>query len=1149
MTDLLQRQASSPDRSVFVSANAGTGKTKILIERVLRLLLSGEVPETILCVTFTRAAAAEIQTRLHHKLASWAVAQPTDLIDDIKAMTGSLPSQSTIEVARRLFAQVIDNDQGPRIETTHSFCQSLLSRFPLEAGLPPQFELITDSQKDVMLRAGFASAFQEPHQEMKSALSLLIAISDHQTLFSHVKSFVSTRPLSDAAVAMPLGIVPSFEAALTGLIIDDIADERQAHHHFAHALSALPYHELADALPDKMAPFLSWVGQSSDEKATGLTELTSLFLTQKGTPKARFVPQKLQDSQPALQDIFERMAELMIRYHKALTAIATAERSRALYVVARHVAHYYEVTKLRQAVLDYDDLIIKANRLLSSSEAMAWVRWKLDFGIHHMLVDEAQDTNPAQWALLASLADEFFAHEADEANNRTLFSVGDFKQSIYSFQGANPHIFIEKGEEFAHKATQSHHQFDEVKLAMSFRSSKGVLDMVNHVMTGTDVQGLGGAYNPHEAHFKDKFGLVELWPIVAADKQDEPLPYFDVPAFLSDDEVADHGADAALAEKIACHIKTLLDGSAKGLNGRSYQPRDIMILVNKRNAIFALLRGALLRHNIPVTGADRMRLDQQIEIADLLALGDITILPEDDLQLAAFLKSPLIGLSEDALMHLAHKRKPHHSLITALKAYAGRTDAYGQAIATLEGYFALGAGLSPAAFYETILAQGGREAFYARLGAGIADSLNAFIDQAYEFEAKMGGNLADFLAHHRANDTEIKRDFGNIQENQVRILTIHGSKGLEAPVVYVPDIVKGQEPSETLITTDKAVYWPSDSIYLPDEIAQHKQADKTARADEHQRLLYVAMTRASECLFLAGYEKSRRSLKGVSWDVILEDGFKRAGISADDDGVYRYLYEGGQKDAVNDTKIAPDRPSLSVRQSYPWAFSAPAKEALPAKPLMPSAIAETDLPESLSLVEPMPLSEAQGGDSINQTSGKSFAKAQHPRLEGVFMHELLERLSQIAPDQRHQLAHYMAETSLLANSPAKSPIGAARLGTLADNMLAFMSEPEFAPLFGPDALSEFGISGVVGHHVVVGQIDKLVVTDDKLWLVDFKSGRPYKGEIPKNYLQQMALYAALLKQIYPKRTLIAEIIWLRDFSRTSLSDDKLEATLTSMGLK
>ena len=283
MTDLLQRQASSPDQSVFVSANAGTGKTKVLIERVLRLLLSGEVPETILCVTFTRAAAAEIEARLHRKLAEWAIAQPTDLVTDIQAITGALPAQTTIEVARRLFAQVIDNDQGPRIETTHSFCQSLLSRFPLEAGLPPHFELISEAQKEGLLRAGFASAFVELAQQMKEALAYLIAISDHQSLFDHVKNFVGKRKLSDAAIAMPLGFVPAFDKAMTALLPEGLADERAINTHFAERLKILPYRDLADARPENMAPFTAWLALSEAEQLQTIPSLTGAFLTTKGT--------------------------------------------------------------------------------------------------------------------------------------------------------------------------------------------------------------------------------------------------------------------------------------------------------------------------------------------------------------------------------------------------------------------------------------------------------------------------------------------------------------------------------------------------------------------------------------------------------------------------------------------------------------------------------------------------------------------------------------------------------------------------------------------------------------------------------------------------------------------------------------------------
>ena len=778
---------------------------------------------------------------------------------------------------------------------------------------------------------------------------------------------------------------------------------------------------------------------------------------------------------------------------------------------------------MRQAVLDYDDLIIKADKLLRASDVMAWVRWKLDFGIHHMLVDEAQDTNPAQWELLASLADEFFAHEQDDGNQRTLFSVGDFKQSIYSFQGANPHVFLQKGAAFAEQAKTGGHPFVDLKLTTSFRSSKAVLDMVNHVMTQPDIQGLGGTYHLHDAYFTQKPGLVELWPIVDVPEKPAPLPYFDVPDF-ADEASAAQGADAALAETISGHIAQLLDGSAPALAGRRYQPRDIMILVNKRNAIFDLIRGALLRHNIPVAGPDRMRLDQQIEVMDLLALGDVCLLPDDDLQLAAVLKSPLIGLSEEALMALASGRPKGQSLIAALKAKAGSGDKTAQAIATLEQYFTLASRLSPAAFYETVLAKGGREAFYQRLGTGVSDSLNAFIVLAFEFEKQGSTSLSDFLVFQRIHQSEVKRDFGNSMENQVRIMTIHGSKGLESPVVYVPDIVKGVEPAERLITSQDALYWPSDSQFMPDVIAELKQASSQARTDEHQRLLYVAMTRASECLFLAGFEKSRKSINGISWDILLKQGFESAGIAPDEAGIYRYLHEGEvevpQRSDALDPGVGDD-----ITKRLAWAFQPPAKEATPLTPLVPSAVDEADMPDSF-------------GSHASQ-SGTS----EHARLEGIFMHELLDNLGKIVPETRPEIARRLAKQSLIAQRPQDNPIGIERLLVLAEHMIDFMAKPEFAPLFSQQALSEFGVSGLVGNRPVVGQIDRMLISDSGIWLVDFKSGEPQGEAVSSGYRVQIALYVALLQDIYPDKAITAEIIWLRDFSRSRLSDEVLQSAL------
>ena len=1116
MASEYQRHASSPEQSVFVSANAGTGKTKVLIERVLRLLLRGEVPDTILCVTFTNAAAAEIKARLQKRLADWAVIAPDDLIKDIKDMTGQVPPQKTLNVARRLFARVIDNDSGPRIETTHSFSQSLLSRFPVEAGLPPHFQLLTEGRANQLLRASFASCFTQADASLKEALHYLIARSDHETIIKHVRAFVSHHIVSDKAVKMPLGFLPQFEAAMAQ--INPFGENRAEIDHAFHArLISLPYHPLSDALPAKMAPFITWCALPEEAQVTRIEDLIKPPLMKKdGGAYANFVPAKIAKDQPDLPDLYQRLASCLIEYRKAVTAYETVCLSRALYVVGRHVASHYSRAKLQQAVLDYDDLILKAETLLSSSDAMAWVRWKLDFGIHHMLVDEAQDTNPAQWALLSTIADEFFVHEADPDAHRTLFSVGDFKQSIYSFQGANPDIFIEKGKLFAAQARQGGHLFEEVALTESYRSSQAVLDMVNHVMSGVDVQGLGGEYRTHQAFFQQKFGMVELWPIEIDDAAPDPLPYFDVPDFVDDADTGGSGAQAALAEKIASHIETVLDGTATSLNGRRYTPRDIMILVNRRKGIYALIRSALLRRKIPVAGADRLVLNQQIEIQDLLALGDICVLQEDDLQLAAFLKSPLIGLSEDDLLLLAGNRPANQSLIAALKLQAGSQSALGQAAAKLEHYFDLAAAHTPAEFYEILLAQGGRQDFYARLGTGVDESLNAFIARAYEFEKDGGIGLASFLAFQRADETEIKRDFGDERDDEIRIMTIHGAKGLEAPIVYVPDIVKGREPSTTLISTDDAVFWPANSDFMPDTMADEKTKAKQARADEHERLLYVAMTRASECLFLAGAAKSQNSIKGIGWHIMLQNGFEAAGILPDENGIYRHSHGVAQDDEPVPQADVPIMIGDDIRNRLGWAFEMPAPEAAPVRPLMPSDAKAQDLPVSIG------------------TKDQKLA-----RQEGLFQHELLDKLGRLPIKVR-----ISAAASLVAKADARYPlIEASRRQILADKMLHFMAHPDFASLFDDKALSEFAISGVVGQRAVVGQIDKLVIDEASVWLVDFKSGQPHHKDVPNSYMLQMALYHALLRDIYPHHQIKAEIIWLADLSRSSLSADEMAQAL------
>lgn len=1122
-----QKHASNPEISVFVSANAGTGKTKVLIERVLRLLLKGERPETILCVTFTNAAAAEIEERLHRDLANWAVCEPDELMASLQELTSKVPRQADLERARRLFAEIIDNDAGPRIDTTHSFCQSLLSRFPVEAGVPPHFQLISDAQSAQLLHEAFASLFYRPNAPIQKALDDLIAIADSQILFGHIKEFINFRELSDAACLQSLGIVPAFDKALKSLSPHQIEDLPSLAKACADDIAQMPISDLLRAGEERVQKLAVWLSFDHDQRAEMLDVVASVVLTKAGDVGKRILLKKQIEAYPDALDIAHRIADRLIAYYRSVNACLTAHRSRQLYLLGQAAALHYRAAKMRAAVLDYNDLIIKAGALLSASEMMAWVRWKLDYGINHMLIDEAQDTNPAQWRLLSAIADEFFAQEAsqktDDERNRTLFSVGDFKQSIYSFQGANPFIFKQKGSDFSEQAIKGGHQFDMVSLAKSYRSSKAVLDFVNQVMAPKAQSDLGGVFDSHEAAFEDKFGHVEIWPITDKTETAEPLPYFDVPDMVQGGADATLGPDGLLAEQVADHIESLIKGEAPYLDGRSYQPRDIMILVRKRDRFFALLRSALVRRDIPVAGADRLYLSRQIEINDLCALGDVCLVHDDDLQLACLLKSPLFGLSDDELMALAIKRPEGMSLYNALRAHSTEPSVYGDAIAQLHHYFDLALRLSPAAFFETILVKGGRDAFYKRLGTDVDESLNAFIRQAYDFEAEGGVSLADYLSFSRAQGGEIKRDLGNMSENEVRIMTIHGAKGLQAPVVYLPDTVAGIDPSAKLIQTDTALFWPPDSTYLPDDLQQHKDKNADKIAAEHQRLLYVALTRAAECLFIAGWDKARKSSRNENWYDQMVTAMAELEIEPDSNQIYRLTHQGV---SASMPPVAKRFDGLSagddITARYPWAFQAPSPEAPPIRPLVPSAPIDKEKAE--------PFSSPAG---------------QIARQEGLFMHHLLEELSAIADDRRIAAADRITQ-----NSKGLYPaLSSERMTDISHHILSFMKDDDFTALFNPDALVEFPVSGLIGNRPVIGQIDRLVITDDFIWLVDFKSGRPQTQHPPQDYILQMALYSHIISTIYPDKPLRTEIIWLTDLSVSHITDDMMAQALADAGIQ
>ena len=678
-----QLAALDPQASAWVGANAGSGKTWVLASRVLRLLLAGVRPHRILCLTFTKTAAAEMATRILDELAKWSAAGDDDLRKALVERGYAPDGPEALARARGLFARTLDAPGGLQIQTIHAFCESLLKRFPLEAGVPPHFAVADDITQVELLR--------ETRDRLLRAASGDTAIADALATVAAATGEMGFDALADEAIqrrrrlaALAGGDESALAAALA--IAADANEDALAREFVA----AAPLADLARA-----AKALTRGGVRDTARAALLTEIVAArdkagcideqwaraFLTGTGEPLKTLAAKASLKADPGIATILEDEQARLIDFRARRDAIRLLRGSEAFLALARALNAIYAQVKRERGLLDYDDLILGARALLAGENAVPWVLFKLDGGIDHILVDEAQDTSAEQWDIVAALADEFFSGRGRrEGIARTVFAVGDPKQSIFRFQGADPAQFARQRDRFAAQVQSVAAPWRLVPIETSRRSAPAILDFVDRLFALPEAQdGVVEAGRPlaHRAHRIDAFGMVELWPLIGARDEDDGAPW-DAPL----DYVDAKSPPAQLAGRIA---ETIKGWTARGeileSAGRPIQAGDVLILVRRRDAFFHAIVRALKQARIPVAGADRLVLAEEIAVMDLAAIGRFALLPQDDLTLATVLKGPLFGFSEEDLFALCHKRDSW--LWNALRSRAGEQPHWARAAVEL----------------------------------------------------------------------------------------------------------------------------------------------------------------------------------------------------------------------------------------------------------------------------------------------------------------------------------------------------------------------------------------------------------------------------------------------------------------------------------
>ena len=1106
----LQVQAARPDASTWLAANAGSGKTRVLTDRVARLLLEGVDPQRILCLTYTKAAASEMQNRLFKSLGQWAMLRDDPLrraLDKLGA-SGSLEPQNLAH-ARTLFARAIETPGGLKIQTIHSFCATLLRRFPLEAGVSPQFREMED-RAATLLRRQIVDDMAAGH-DVGSVDGLAAYLSEDglddltASLARHREDFAHERDWPDIADAF--GLPADYDD--TALLSEAFqASDRDL---FKEIVPVLRTGGKTDA---KNADSLAGI-DSFD--LTALAVLERVFLTG-ASAKSPFSAKIGSVPSKALQNgaLSHRMPEIDALMARVETArdrrcrLAAARKAFGLHAFAARFLPEYAHRKKQRGWLDFDDLILKARRLLTDPAVAAWVLYRLDGGIDHILIDEAQDTSPEQWDVIEKLTQEFTGGAgAPSGVERTIFVVGDKKQSIYSFQGADPEASDRMQADFAQRLSDIGSDLRSLSMGFSFRSSSAILALVDAVFA--DRTAAGFAKGARHRAFKTALpGRVDLWPPVPPRLEDDENPWFapvDLRAKTNEAKVLAYRIADAIKRMIETGEQIPVDESEPGtVRWRSVTAGDVLILVRRRSDLFAEIIRACKATGLPIAGADRLKLAAELAVKDLGALMSFLATPEDDLSLAAALKSPIFGWDEAALFRLAHGRRVCY-LWPALRA---ARDRHPETLAILDDLMGQTDFLRPYDLIERILTRhGGRAALLARLGPEAEDGIDALLSQALAYERTDIPSLTGFLHWMETDEVEIKRQLGTAK-GQVRVMTVHGSKGLESPIVILPDTGRWpRRPGGPISMRDDVPVWRVATGDMPEPMTAAQEAERDRQDHERLRLLYVALTRAEKWLIVAAAGELGRT--GDTWHDRVRGGMEQLTTNIHSfptgEGL-RFEHGDWTGLARSPTSATEDTPS-----TLPDLFQRPASPVAAAAPILS--------PSDLGGAKALP------GDS---GLGDEAAKRR-----GTAIHTLLERLPAVDPADWPQMADL-----LLGDLDAD-----ARRDTLREAQTV-LTAPDSIHIFSGDALVEVPFTAEIANRRIHGAIDRLLVAPEHVLAIDFKSNAavPTRAEdVPEGLLRQMGAYASALGQIYPDRRIETAILWTRSATLMPLAQELVMGAL------
>jgi ATP-dependent helicase/nuclease subunit A len=1125
-----QRSAADPSVSAFVRANAGTGKTHVLVQRILRLCLSGADPGSILCLTFTKNAAAEMEARVSGELGKWATADDEALAAQLAGLLARAPGAEEMALARRLFASVIDAPGGLPIMTIHGFCERTLRRFSFEANVPPGFAVLTEEEARDALEAATAQVFADAAAgPLRDALAAIVAYANEADFAKALKAMLGHRAaiVHLLQVSGPHDPVGDIEARLrrifgvdaedTGESLTDRAVRLLDGGTLKDAIAALSRGRKSDL--DAMAR-LQAVSEATEAERK-FAEVKAFFLTKTGEPRKSLMTAAVKAEAPALHARLESAQAAFVALDAKLCGLKVVTATVALLRLTAAIFERYEGEKRARGAVDFEDLILRTIALLSRAEAADWVLYRLDARIDHILVDEAQDTSPAQWRIVEMLSSDFFSGHGARACIPTVFAVGDEKQSIYGFQGAKPEELQRSGAGYERKAREAGFGWRVVDLGLSFRTLAPVLEAVDKATAG--LPGLGdGERVPHIAYRGAAGGLVELWEPERGEPEEKGSVWESGAA-----RIQGAGPAEALAARIAAKIRHWLDsGEILASAGRPVAPGDILILLRKREPMARLLQSALKREGVPVAGADRMALLGELAAMDLLALASVMLQPEDDLALAEVLKSPLFGFCDDDLFDLSHGRQT--SLWQALANRSAGVDGGGFAAAAerLSSWRKLAHSASPFDFFAHVLeAEGGRKSFASRLGAECLDALDEFLNLAEAFRAGAEASLAEFIVSLRRGASEVKRETDRAG-GEVRVMTVHGAKGLEGAVVILADACGNRRASPApvfLVDGPKGApavpVWAIKGAAGLAPIAAAKSAVSEAELREYGRLLYVAMTRARDRLYVTGFHKG--DLPSGCWYETIQAALA-ADLRQDADFAGRAIWRRGS--VPLEQSRGPFAKSKAAEPEAPaWLRVRPASEA-PVPILSPSK-----LQIERAAIHP-------------QKSTRGFGRKAAQAM-GSLIHKLLEVLPAVPAEERSRTAAAIACAFSRVLPPGVREEAMEDALTL-DRSEAFAAKGRL--------LAEAGVAAALRDDagacrcLIVGQADRIVFDGAEVRVLDFKSGAVAIDRASPSSYAQLACYRFALRRIYPGSTVDALLVATGSTAPSAATGPALDEALAGL---